>query len=326
MTANGDQSVKQADFDDRIDVVPVSDPNIFSMSQRVMMAQEMLRMVQSNPEIHGPVGIYNAYKRMYEAMGVQQVDQILPPPPPPPQPQPIAAAIENAGFAAIQPATPFLDQDHQAHIAVHMAFYNSVICQTNPQIQGMVQAHVYAHIDMIARQQAQQDPEIMQMQQQMQQMQPPMQGMPQGAPPMQGMPPPGMPQGAPPQPNPMMQQMNALLETKVAQITAQLVAQIAPAFEAKQDEDPLIGLRREELGIKSADVQRKAEEADKRFGLDKDRIDTQKELAEERIDTQIDIAEMKDQTAQDRLDLQEKVQMGNLAEKMTKNMNDIFRR
>ena len=135
-----------------------------------------------------------------------------------------------------------------------------------------------------------------------------------------------MPQGAPPQQNPMMQQMNSMLEAKVAQITAQLVSQIAPAFEAKQDEDPLIDLRREELGIKSADVQRKAEEADKRFGLDKDRIDTQKELAEERIDTQIDIAEMKDQIAQDRLDLQEKVQMGNLAEKMTKNMNDIFRR
>jgi len=334
MTANGDQSVKQSDFDDRIDIIPVSDPNIFSMSQRVMMAQEMLRMVQSNPEIHGPVGIYNAYKRMYEAMGVQQVDQILPPPPPPPQPQPIAAAIENAGFAAMQPATPFPDQDHQAHISIHMAFYNSVICQTNPQIQGIVQAHVYAHIDMMARQQAQQDPEIMQMQQQMQQMQqmkPPMQGMPpQGMPPQgmppQGMPPQGMPPGAPPQQNPMMKQMNSMLETKVAQITAQLVSQIAPAFEAKQDEDPLIDLRREELGIKSADVQRKAEEADKRFGLDKDRIDTQKELAEERIDTQIDIAEMKDQVAQDRLDLQEKVQMGNLAEKMTKNMNDIIRR
>ena len=108
MTANGDQSVKQSDFDDRIDIIPVSDPNIFSMSQRVMMAQEMLRMVRAAPEIHGPMGIYNAYKRMYEAMGIQQVDQILPPPPPPPQPQPVAAVLENSGFVATQPATPFL--------------------------------------------------------------------------------------------------------------------------------------------------------------------------------------------------------------------------
>tara|TARA_E500000178_G_scaffold57471_1_gene54003 strand:- start:1808 stop:4387 length:2580 start_codon:yes stop_codon:yes gene_type:complete len=320
MTANGDQTVKQSDFDDRIDIIPVSDPNIFSMSQRVMMAQEMLRMVQAAPEIHGPMGIYNAYKRMYEAMGIQQVDQILPPPPPPPQPQPVAAALENAGFVAMQPATPFPDQDHMAHIQIHLSFYNSAVCQTNPQIQGLVMAHIYAHIDLMARNQAQQDPEIMQMQQQMQMMQ--QQQMP-GPPGMPGMPPQQIPGMPPQQPNPQMQQMQqqmqAVLETKVAQITAELVDQISPAFEPKQPEDPLIDLRREELDIKAADVERKAEEAEKRFGLDQERLDTQKELSEERNDIQVDIAEMKDQTAQDRLKLQQAVQMGNLAEKMTKN-------
>jgi hypothetical protein len=311
MTANGNQSVKQSDFDDRIDIIPVSDPNIFSMSQRVMLAQEMLRMVQAAPDIHGPMGIYNAYKRMYEAMGVQQVDQILPPPPPPPEPQPVAAAIENAGFLAMQPATPFPDQDHMAHISIHMSFYNSAVCQANPQIQGLVMAHVYAHIDMMARNQAQQDPEIMQMQQQMQMMQ---QQMPSPVP-MPGMP----PQPPNPQMQQMQMQMQAMMETKVAQITAQLVDQIAPAFAPKQDEDPLVGLRREELNIKAADVERKAEEANKRFGLDQERLDTQRELSEERNDIQVDIAKMKDQTAQDRLKLQQAVQMGNLAEKMTKN-------
>jgi hypothetical protein len=322
MTANGDQSVKQSDFDDRIDIIPVSDPNIFSMSQRVMLAQEMLRMVQAAPEIHGPMGMYNAYKRMYEAMGIQQVDQILPPPPPPPEPQPVAAAIENAGFLAMQPATPFPDQDHMAHISIHMSFYNSAVCQANPQIQGLVMAHVYAHIDMMARNQAQQDPEIMQMQQQMQMMQQQQQQMP-GPPGMPGMSPQQMPGMPPQQPNPQMQQMQkqmqGMMETKVAQITAQLVDQIAPAFEPKQDEDPLVGLRREELNIKAADVERKAEEADKRLDLDQERIDTQRKLSEERNDIQVDIAEMKDQTAQDRLKLQQAVQMGNLAEKMTKN-------
>ena len=311
MTANGDQSVKQSDFDDRIDIIPVSDPNIFSMSQRVMLAQEMLRMVQANPEIHGPMGMYNAYKRMYEAMGVQQVDQILPPPPPPPQPKPKSAAIENAGFLAMEPATPFPDQDHMAHISIHMSFYNSAVCQANPQMQGLVMAHVYAHIDLMARNQVQQDPEIMQMQQQMQMMQ---QQMPSPVP-MPGMP----PQPPNPQMQQMQMQMQAMMETKVAQITAQLVDQIAPAFAPKQDEDPLVGLRREELNIKAADVERKAEEANKRFGLDQERLDTQRELSEERNDIQVDIAKMKDQTAQDRLKLQQAVQMGNLAEKMTKN-------
>ena len=154
----------------------------------------------------------------------------------------------------MQPATPFPDQDHMAHIQIHLSFYNSAVCQTNPQIQGLVMAHIYAHIDLMARNQAQQDPEIMQMQQQMQMMQ---QQMP-GPPGMPGMPPQQMP-GMPPQPpNPQMQQMQqqmqAVLETKVAQITAELVDQISPAFEPKQPEDPLIDLRREELDIKAADV------------------------------------------------------------------------
>ena len=124
----------------------------------------------------------------------------------------------------------------------------------------------------------------------------------------------------PQQPNPQMQQMNAIIEAKVSQLTAQLVSQIAPAFETKDNDDPLIGLRREELDIKAADVERKTMEAEKRFGLDQERLDTQKELTEERIDTQLDIAEMKDETAQDRLNLQREIQMGNLADKMTKNI------
>ena len=152
----------------------------------------------------------------------------------------------------MQPATPFPDQDHMAHIQIHLSFYNSAICQTNPQIQGLVMAHIYAHIDLIARNQAQQDPEIMQMQQQMQMMQPQPQQM------MPGMP----PQPPNPQMQQMQQQMQAVLETKVAQITAELVDQISPAFEPKQPEDPLIDLRREELDIKAADVERKAEEAE----------------------------------------------------------------
>ena len=133
-----------------------------------MLAQEMMRMVQSNPEIHGPMGMYNAYKRMYEAMGVQQVEQILPPPPPPPQPMPMAPAMENANFMMMQPATPFPDQDHEAHIESHITVYKSAVVKTNPQLRAMIQAHVYQHIDLMARQQAMQDPEVQQMQQQMQ--------------------------------------------------------------------------------------------------------------------------------------------------------------
>ena len=299
MIANGNQQLKQSDFDDRIDVIPVSDPNIFSMSQRVMLAQEMMQMVQSNPEIHGPMGMYNAYKRMYEAMGVQQVDQILPPPPPPPQPQPTAPAMENSGFAMMQPAQPFPDQDHEAHIESHMSMYNTALVKTNPQVQAMIQSHVYAHIDMLARNQAQQDPEIMQINQQMQMMPPPQPGQP---------------------PNPMQMQMQAVMERKVAQISAQLIEQLAPSFGSGQDEDPLVELRREELDIKASDIERKRVEGQERLDLDKERLRQQTELTEDRIEAQMAVAEMRDQTAQDRIRAQQAVQMTNAADKITKNI------
>lgn len=299
MIANGNQQLKQSDFDDRIDVIPVSDPNIFSMSQRVMLAQEMMQMVQSNPEIHGPMGMYNAYKRMYEAMGVQQVDQILPPPPPPPQPQPTAPAIENSGFAMMQPAQPFPDQDHESHIEAHMVMYNTALVKTNPQVQAMIQSHVYAHIDMLARNQAQQDPEIMQMNQQMQMMPPPQPGQP---------------------PNPMQMQMQAVMERKVAQISAQLIEQLAPSFGSGEQEDPLVALRREELDIKASDIERKRIEGQERLDLDKERLRQQTELTEDRIEAQMSVAEMRDQTAQDRIRAQQAVQMTNAADKITKNI------
>ena len=299
MIANGNQQLKQTDFDDRIDVIPVSDPNIFSMSQRVMLAQEMMQMVQSNPEIHGPLGIYNAYKRMYEAMGVQQVDQILPPPPPPPQPQPTPPAIENSGFAMMQPAQPFPDQDHEAHIESHMSMYNTALVKTNPQVQAMIQSHVYAHVDMLARNQAQQDPEIMQLNQQMQMMPPPQPGQP---------------------PNPMQMQMQAIMERKVAQISAQLIEQLAPAFGAGDQEDPLVELRREELDIKASDIERKRVEGQERLDLDKEKLRQQTELTEDRIEAQMAVAEMRDETAQDRIRAQQAAQMANAADKITKNI------
>ena len=79
--------IKAQDFDRRVDVLPASDPNIFSMSQRIALAQSELQLVQSNPEIHGgPQGLYQAYRKMYEALGVTNIEAILPPPPPPSSP------------------------------------------------------------------------------------------------------------------------------------------------------------------------------------------------------------------------------------------------
>jgi hypothetical protein len=114
--------------------------------------------------------------------------------------------------------------------------------------------------------------------------------------------------------------MQAMIEAKVAQITVQLMEKVAPIFEAEDSDDPLVELRREELNIKSMDLERKAKEAEQRFGLDEERIEKDYLMDQERMDLQADIADMKNKTAQDRLKLQESIQMANVAEKMTKNI------
>jgi hypothetical protein len=304
MIANGQQQLMATDFDDRIDIIPVSDPNIFSMSQRVMLAQEMMQMVQSNPQIHGPQGMYNAYRRMYEAMGVQQIEQLLPPPP---QPQPISPSMENSTFLQGQPAQAFADQDHDAHIAAHISLLVSPIVQNVPQGQmqaaAMIQSHIYQHIDFKAREMAMQDPQIMQMNQQMQALQ------------QQAQMDPMMQQ----QLQMMQQQMMPIMEDKVATITTQLLEQYAPAMSAQTEEDPLVELRDRELDIKEADMERKAREAQQRIRIEQERVDNNKELAEDRMDLQSETAEMKDQIARERINVQRSAQMAKTAENVAKN-------
>ena len=126
----GDRMVMAEDFDGRVDVVPVSDPNIFSMAQRVTLAQTQLQLAQSNPQMHN---LHAAYRRMYQALEVQNIDEILPPPP---QPQPLDPAIENARALMGEILNTFPEQDHDAHIRMHMAFMKTPLVSTSPQVMG----------------------------------------------------------------------------------------------------------------------------------------------------------------------------------------------
>ena len=276
LTANGDQTIKQADFDARVDIVPVSDPNIFSMSQRIALAQELMQMVQSNPEIHGPQGIQESYRRMYMAMNVENIDAILPPLP---VPQPQDPAAENGGLILQQPAQAFPQQDQDAHITSHLSLYNTAQAQMNPPVLSLIQAHIYQHVSFKAAQMVdmenQQNPQMMQMQQQAMQ-------------------------------NPeLQQQLMAQVATRVAQVIAELMAQLNVNFAPPDPEDPLVDLRREEIAVKSADVQRKSREFEEKQKYDMVDMQQRDEIARERLDVMEDIAEMRNETAQDRLDQQE---------------------
>ena len=278
-TANGNQTIKALDFDSRVDVLPVSDPNTFSMSQRVIMAQELLRTVQSNPEIHGPTGIHEAYKRMYSSMGVQNIEQLLPPPP---KPQPIDPASENASLIAGMPAQAFQGQDHDSHINSHVSLYRTITAQSNPVVLSLIQAHVYQHVSFraaeIVDQQNAQNPEFQSTLQQIQQL-PPEVGMQ------------------------YQQQLQESVARDVAAVVSQLMEQINSIFMPPPPQpDPLVQLRGKELDIKADDVQRKREEFVQRQQFDSMKAMQSNQLAEQRLVIQQDIAKMKDNIARERID------------------------
>jgi hypothetical protein len=168
--SGGNMQIKQADFDDRVDVFPVSNPDIFSTSQRIVMAQEMMQLVQSNPQIHGPNGTYEAYRRMYAALGVDNIDALLIPPPDT-EPKPVESGFENSTLMAGGMAQAFMQQNHDAHIATHMNLLNMQPVQMNAQVQANVHAHIMQHLQMKADSIAQQQmpPEALQQYQQLQQ-------------------------------------------------------------------------------------------------------------------------------------------------------------
>ena len=134
------RKIKAKDFDDRIDVLPVSDPNIFSVAQRITMAQTQLQLAQSAPQMHN---MYEAYYRMYEAIGVRDIDQIL-------NTQnvdkPKDPASENAQALDGSPLKAFAGQQHDAHIMTHIMFGLSPMMASMPNVAVTVQKHIFEHI------------------------------------------------------------------------------------------------------------------------------------------------------------------------------------
>ena len=141
------QDLKQQDFSGSVDILPVSDPNIFSMAQRVALAQEQLRLAQSNPEMHN---LHAAYRRMYQALEIQNIDEILPPPE---QPQPMDPAMENGRALVGSPLQAFDDQNHDAHLKAHIAVLNVPVFAGTPHAITALHAHIQEHVALLARQQ-----------------------------------------------------------------------------------------------------------------------------------------------------------------------------
>ena len=146
--AGGDSTIYAADFSDRIDIVPVSDPNIFSTAQRIAQAQAVLQMAQSAPDMHN---MYEAYKRMYEAIRIPNIDEILMKPEEAPRLDPID---ENMSVMYGKSIKAFPEQDHDSHIAVHMQFLQDPSLAGNAGAAGMqpvLIAHIAEHVALLYR-------------------------------------------------------------------------------------------------------------------------------------------------------------------------------
>ena len=287
--SGGQNEIKQSDFDGRIDIFPVSNPDIFSTSQRIVMAQEMMQLVQSNPQIHGPGGVHEAYKRMYASLGVDNIDSLLLPPPPN-DPSPIEAGMENSSLLIGQPAQAFLQQNHDAHIAAHVTLLNLQPVQTNAQVQATIISHIMQHLQMKADTIAQQQmpPEALQQYQQLQQQ---------------------AQQMSPVEAQQLNTQANDILAQFSAPIMSDLMVQFSQQIGTPSEEDPLVTIRKQELALKGQQLNQEQQQFMVREEQRQSDQSKQDQIDRERIDAQRDIAIMKDETTKDRLDQQKELKL-----------------
>jgi len=267
----GNRMIKQQDFDDRVDILPISDPNIFSMAQRITLAQQQLQLAQSNPQMHD---LREAYRRMYAAMGVDNVDAILKPNPD--MPEPTGPATENGMVMKGMPPKAFPKQDHMAHITAHQEFMFTRMVQINPQVYSSLQAHISEHLALMAGEQVQQEfgPQLQQMQQAMQQAQ-------------QN---PQMAQQLEQQQAELTNQMAA----KQAQIEAQLTGGLAKEEEArmsKEPQDPLVKLKQQEIDLKAMETQARLA---KDIAMDSEKMDLERDKLE--ADTSLELMKVSAET------------------------------
>ena len=269
--ADADRAVKAEDFDGRVDIVPVSNPNAFSQSQRIAIAQTEMQLAMQAPEIHN---VPEVFRRMYEALGVRDIDKILQPQEPD-SPAPIDPAQENVNAMEGLPLTAFPGQDHQAHIMAHMISAMAPTMQGLPKATLEVQKHVMEHV----RTQAQEQAEAMFQQQN-----------------------PNTPIGDPEQ-NVLFQAMKAQLIAQGLQQLQQQGREMSGAGEEQNQPDPLLALKQQELQIRQQKIQGDLSMDQQELALDKERSDRRGTEFQQRLASQerqtgarIDAAEQRELT------------------------------
>ena len=271
----GQNQIYKTDFDQKVDIIPVADPNIFSQTQRIAIAQSELQIAMSNPQLHN---VYHAYRHLYEALGVKDVDLVLPPPP---VPQAMDPSTENVLALNGKKIQAFPKQDHQAHMKAHLLFMGTMVVRNNPQALGILQQNCMEHINLMAGEQVEIEfaEDISKMQQIQQSMQPIIQQMQQN------------PQMQPPPQLQQLQQMEAQLKIQMEARKAGLIAEFMEDYSKAEKEtlnqvenDPLLKLKDRELDIKAREEQGRREENEEKLNLERAKMLQAKNTAEDKLE------------------------------------------
>ena len=264
--------IKLLDFDDRVDILPVADPNIFSMSQRVTLAQTQLQIAQSNPQLHN---LHEAYRRVYEALGTKEIPQLLKPAP---KPMPEDPAMENMKAMQMQSLVAFPEQDHDAHIAAHSAFMRTRMVQINPTVYANLQGHISQHVSLKAsvevQQMMQQNPQMIQLSQE--------------------------------NPQAFQNMFNSEVAKRVAQITSELAQAEMQADGAKQD--PIVMLKQRELDLRAMDLQRRAQEGTIKIENQEDQFEDRLDFDKMKLEQNDDQSDARLEVAREKMELAQKKQ------------------
>ncbi len=274
----GQRNVKVTDFDERVDILPVADPNIFSMSQRLTLAQTGLQLAMSNPRMHN---LYMAFRKMYEALGIKDIDRILPPPAPNAPKDP---SLEHIDALAGKPFQAFPGQDHRAHVTAHLNFMSTNMVRNNPMVMAAMQKNILEHISLMAQEQVQL--EFRELMQQMQLL--------------------AQQAAVNPQAQQQLQQMQQQVEARKAVLIAEMTEDFMKEekkITSQFDHDPLLKLKSREVDLRAMENERKQQEMQKRQEIDQaklvqnrdineDKLEQNEELAELRADTSLEKQEM----------------------------------
>ena len=264
----GARTIKQLDFDNRVDIIPVADPNIFSQAQRITLAQTELQLAQSNPQIHN---LYNAYRKMYEAIGVKDINKILPPPAPI---QPVDPSVEHINSLNAKPFQAFPGQDHRAHITAHLNFMSTNMVRNNPVVMASIQKNILEHISIMAQEQVQIEFREQMMQMQMLQQQAPTN----------------------PQAAQLLQQITQTIEARKAVLIAEMTEDFMKEenkITSQFDADPLLKLKSREVDLRAMENERKKQNDEAQQELARARLLQSRDNFEDKLEQNEDLAKLR---------------------------------